>query len=43
MVPKETERVGEFLVFRDRQSGEKYPLTDKGAIITGKDCRGCVV
>ena len=43
MVPKETERVGEFLVFRDRQSGEKYPLTDKGAIITEKIAGLCGV
>lgn len=43
MVPKETERVSEFLVFRDRQSGEKYTLTDKGAIITEKIAGLCGV
>ncbi len=35
-VPKETDGVGDFLIFRDRKSKEEYSLTDAGAIITEK-------
>ena len=35
-VPEDTENLGDFMVFRDRTSGETYELTDEGAIITEK-------
>ena len=36
MVPENLSEVSEFLVFRDRRTGEEYQLTDEGAIITEK-------
>ena len=36
MVLEDMEQVSEFLVFRDRESGEHYQLTDEGAVITEK-------
>ncbi len=36
MVPENLNEVSDFLIFRDRQTGEEYQLTDEGAIITEK-------
>ena len=36
MVPEKLEEIDDFLVFRDRQTGENYQLNDGGAIITEK-------
>lgn len=36
MVPENLDEISDFLVFRDRQTGEEYQLTDEGAIITEK-------
>ena len=36
MVPENLEQISDFLVFRDRQTGENYQLNDEGAIITEK-------
>ncbi len=35
-VPEEPDNVGEFLLFKDRKTGEEYSLSDEGAIITEK-------
>ena len=43
MVPEDMEQVSEFLVFRDRESGEHYQLTDEGAVITEKIADLCGV
>lgn len=36
VVPEKLEEIDDFLVFRDRQTGENYQLNDGGAIITEK-------
>ena len=36
MVPEDLEEINDFLVFRDRKTGQSYELTDEGAIITEK-------
>ena len=43
MVPEDMSSVSDFLVFRDRQTGEAFQLSDDGAIITEKIADLCGV